>query len=85
MSPSPAGNPPDAGDPACQTIIAEALSMALLARVRTLRVLLETDAGGSASAAEAMRLHDRLEAIEAELEARRRAAEGETIDIVYLD
>lgn len=85
MSPSPAGNLPEAGDPACHTLIAEVLSMALLARVRTLRVLLETDGGAMAPASDAARLHDRLEAIEAELEARRRAAEGETIDIVYLD
>lgn len=85
MSSNPAGKPPDAGDLAHQTIIAEALSMALLARVRTLRVLLETETGGLAPASEAARLHDRLEAIEAELEARRRARDGDPIDIVYLD
>ncbi|QCI65551.1 hypothetical protein E8M01_15845 [Phreatobacter stygius] len=85
MSSSPAGVPPEAGDRVSETIIAEALSIALLARVRTMRVLLETEDGGLVPASDAAVLHGRLEKIEAQLEARRRPPDDQGVDIVYLD
>lgn len=85
MSSRSAGEPPEAGDRLSETIVAEALSAALLARVRTMRVLLETEEGGLVPSSEAALLHGRLERIEAELEARRRPPDDDAVDIVYLD
>jgi len=85
MSSCPAGEPPEAGDGLSETIIAEALSTALLARVRTMRVLLETEEGGLVPSSDAALLHGRLEQIEAELEARRRPPDEDTVETVYLD